>query len=46
VIGISYEEPVVDSIKQKKMETGIKKIAQGLSEVIQALGTDSVNNRR
>ena len=46
VVGISYKEPVLDSVKQKKAQAGIQKIAQGLSEVFQALGTDSANSNR
>jgi len=46
VLGVSYKEPVLDSVKQRKAQLGIQKIAEGLSELFQALGTDSTNSTR
>ncbi|MBF9140348.1 MlaD family protein [Hymenobacter properus] len=44
VMGVSYSAPVFDSINQKKAKVGFQKIAEGLSEVVQAFGSDSISN--
>ena len=46
VLGISYKELALDSVKQRRAQAGIQKIAQGLSEVFQALGSDSTSNTK
>jgi hypothetical protein len=46
VMGVSYKEPVMDSVKERKMQAGVQKIIQGLSEVFQAAGIDSTNSVR
>ncbi|MDO7851885.1 MlaD family protein [Hymenobacter convexus] len=44
VMGVSYKEPVIDSVKQRKMQAGVQKIIQGLSEVLHAADTDSMSS--
>ncbi len=46
VVGVSYKDPVLDSVKQRKAQAGIQKVAQGSSEVIQAFSADSTRSAR
>ena len=43
VLGESYKEPVMDSVKQRKAQAAIKKMAVGFAELIQVLSKDSIS---
>lgn len=46
VLGESYEEPVLDSTKQIKIQAAFRKMGEGFAELVQALDKDSIRNSK